>query len=338
MRKIVFIFVLLLIGIAPLIISSYSDYVSPKKQLESGVLYEDIQCRENKVLVIRDNGNPACVKEETAQKTGWDIIATEFAQKIVPSNQQVQINDKVENNLIEHESTVDSETNNNNEQEFIVLDLGSDVEYVDDGREIHIGFQRSPAPENIYKRIIDNQKDSNIDPHGNMRIPVGFAHEKYSIISGIGLYPADWMPTYIPDGYKLLFFENFNYEDTTGNAILRINFVPNTFVLTNQTTTNDVQWSEGFTVRVAYQTLPFDEIEDMIEGVKELKEPKLDYVGRWLDVQRDGKTVYASETQTYYDDYRSIYGFSPNDNLIVSVSSYYHTLEELEPIFNSVMN
>ena len=91
------------------------------------------------------------------------------------------------------------------------------------------------------------------------------------------------MPTYIPDGYKLLFFENFNYEDTTGDAILRINFVPNTFVLTNQTTTNDVKWSEGFMVRVAYQTLPFDEIENMIEGVKELKESKLDYVGRWLD-------------------------------------------------------
>ena len=68
MRKIVFIFVLLLIGIAPLIISSYSDYVSPKKQLESGVLPEDIQCRENKVLVIRDNGNPACVTSKTSEK------------------------------------------------------------------------------------------------------------------------------------------------------------------------------------------------------------------------------------------------------------------------------
>ena len=326
-------------GLPPINNTSYSDYVSPKKQLESGVLPEDIQCRENKVLVIRDNGNPACVKEETAQKTGWDIIATEFAQKIVPSNQEVQINDKVENNLIEHESTVDNETNNNDEQEFIVLDLGSDVEYVDDGREIYRAtLQKSPAPQNIYERIIDNQEDSNIDPHGNMRIPAGFAHEKYSIVDGIGLYPADWMPTYIPDGYQLLYFDNYHFTEGTGRAELRIYFVPNTFELTNQTTTRDIDISHGFVINAYRETAPLNEIEDTMEYVKEILESQSGYEGRWLNIQRDGKTVWASETQNNINHYDAVVAFHPDEYTSVGIISYYHTLEELKPIFDSVMN
>ncbi|MCJ8306300.1 MAG: hypothetical protein HRU07_04540 [Nitrosopumilus sp.] len=339
--------------IASFTMSSYADYyIPPKKQLESGILPEDVLCRDGKVLVIRDNGNPACVRELTAVKMNWNIIiiATEtVAQMIIPSSHQeeeVLINDKEENVLIEHESTENDEIINNDliehktkqPTQYIEMNLGSDVEYVDDGREIHYGLQRSPAPENIYELIIDNQEDNDIDPYGMMRVPAGFGHEKYSIVSGIGLYPADWMPIFIPDGYKLLFFENFNYEDTTGDAVLRINFVPNTFQLTNQTTTHDIKRSEGYMVRVSYQSLPFDEIEDRIEADKEDEQSKPGYVGRWLDIARDGKTVYASETQTFYDDYRSIYSFSPNDNLIVGVLSYHHTLEELKPIFDSVMN
>jgi len=51
---------------------------SPNFQLESGVASEDITCRDNRVLVLRTNGNPACVTEKTAEKLGWEIIKTEF--------------------------------------------------------------------------------------------------------------------------------------------------------------------------------------------------------------------------------------------------------------------
>ena len=57
-------------------IPAYSEHLSPKKQLELRVSPEDIQCKENLVLVIRDN--PACVRESTANKKNWSIIATEF--------------------------------------------------------------------------------------------------------------------------------------------------------------------------------------------------------------------------------------------------------------------
>jgi serpin B len=50
---------------------------SPKYQLESGIAPENIQCREDRVLVLRPNGNPACVKETTPEKLGWKIVETD---------------------------------------------------------------------------------------------------------------------------------------------------------------------------------------------------------------------------------------------------------------------
>ena len=58
---------------------SFSEISSPKKQLEAGVAIEDILCKENRVLVIRDNGNPACVSEKTAERKNWEIIKAIFA-------------------------------------------------------------------------------------------------------------------------------------------------------------------------------------------------------------------------------------------------------------------
>ncbi len=46
---------------------------SPRKQIEQGVLPEEIQCRENRVLVLRTNGNVACVSEKTSERLGWEI-------------------------------------------------------------------------------------------------------------------------------------------------------------------------------------------------------------------------------------------------------------------------
>ncbi len=55
--------------------TSYGVFVgSPNFQLESGVASEDIQCSENHVLVIRTNGNSACVSFHTGYtllERGW---------------------------------------------------------------------------------------------------------------------------------------------------------------------------------------------------------------------------------------------------------------------------
>jgi len=49
-------------------ISAYADIESPKKQLKKGIPIEEIQCNVERELVIRNNGMPACVKSETAEK------------------------------------------------------------------------------------------------------------------------------------------------------------------------------------------------------------------------------------------------------------------------------
>jgi len=41
---------------------------SPKKQMSKGISVEDVLCKEWLELVIRTNGNAACVKPDTADK------------------------------------------------------------------------------------------------------------------------------------------------------------------------------------------------------------------------------------------------------------------------------
>lgn len=55
---------------------AFADILSPKKQLEQGVLPEEIICRHNFSLVLRESGTPACVRPLTAdvlERRGWTI-------------------------------------------------------------------------------------------------------------------------------------------------------------------------------------------------------------------------------------------------------------------------
>ena len=64
---------------------------SPRHQLESGIAPENIQCREDRILVLRTNGQPACVKPDTAEKLiqrGWAI--NEESREINQLEQNIQ--------------------------------------------------------------------------------------------------------------------------------------------------------------------------------------------------------------------------------------------------------
>ncbi len=78
--------IIFVIGTAALVSPSYSEYLPPNKQLESGVLPEDIQCRENRVLAIRDNSNMACVYNATAEKMNWQLISLSESSTIQTKN------------------------------------------------------------------------------------------------------------------------------------------------------------------------------------------------------------------------------------------------------------
>ena len=68
---------------------------SPKKQMSRGILVEDVLCREGLELVIRINGNAACVQPETAdrmEKAGMVFIQIKFSDlqkeiKTVPASE-----------------------------------------------------------------------------------------------------------------------------------------------------------------------------------------------------------------------------------------------------------
>ncbi len=53
---------------------------SPNFQLESGVAPEDIVCRDNRVLALRTNGEPVCMKEKHIDKLGWTVVDVTFTK------------------------------------------------------------------------------------------------------------------------------------------------------------------------------------------------------------------------------------------------------------------
>jgi len=62
----------MLIGSVPL---GFSEPL--RVQLEQGIEIDELQCdNTSHVLVLRDNGNVACITEINAEKTGWEIIET----------------------------------------------------------------------------------------------------------------------------------------------------------------------------------------------------------------------------------------------------------------------
>ena len=53
---------------------AHAQLDSPSAQMRSGVLPEDVQCNEGLLLVIRHGGDPACVREATAERLGLEPL------------------------------------------------------------------------------------------------------------------------------------------------------------------------------------------------------------------------------------------------------------------------
>jgi hypothetical protein len=71
----------------------HGEIIPPLKQFKSGVAIDDIQCKENLVLIQKYNHSPACVKTETKIKLverGW--IKTTILQEIDDSSDSLNLN------------------------------------------------------------------------------------------------------------------------------------------------------------------------------------------------------------------------------------------------------
>jgi len=188
----------------------------------------------------------------------------------------------------------------------------------------------------MYDRIMDSMEDGmSVSSAGVASITVS-PHEKYSVNPGVGFFAEDWIPEYIPDGQKLLFTET-EYYPKTGSYGLGLTFVPTTFVLHQNVTNHDLQISKGFNVGVTRQILLLEEMEDMIEDFEERRASQSGNYGGFIEMTRDGKTVWAYEGGNDLNYYYASISFQPDEFTSVHVGSGYHTLDELIPIFNSIM-
>ncbi len=80
-------FLILSIGIVGNL--SSADAESPRKQIKRGVSAEDISCKASLSLVIRNNGAPACVSEDTAdrlEKRGLGKIEVRATSQVITSS------------------------------------------------------------------------------------------------------------------------------------------------------------------------------------------------------------------------------------------------------------
>jgi hypothetical protein len=255
---------------------------------------------------MRPNEKPACVTEGTAQKTGWEAV----------------------------QGTADAGADR---AAFVQINTASPVGFEDDGRDPKRSIlQRSLAPWPMYEFIMDSYiSPGDISPDGLVRLPA-VPHERYSVHPDTGFHVEDWIPTHIPDGQKMLFAENKCYP--SAGCLMRIHFVPTTFVLHENMTSFDLEVSKGFQVIAESHVGPLPEMEDEIERFREIFDAQPGVYGEWRDIVRDGKTVWAHQGGNEYNHYRSAIGHNIDDHIGFTVYSGYHTLDELLPIFDSIGN
>ena len=98
-------FLILSLGIVGNLTSA--DAESPRKQINRGVSVEDVSCKAGFSLVIRNNGSPACVSEDTAnrmEKRGLGEIEVRASSQVT-TNSDVSIKD-LENIPIKKQESV----------------------------------------------------------------------------------------------------------------------------------------------------------------------------------------------------------------------------------------
>ncbi len=319
-------------GAGMLSLDAMAEVPSLMAQHEAGVPIHEIQCRDSKTLMETARGTPACISEDSVQKLlqrGW-VPVTQAAER--HDRQQPEAAKTGGGNSIDGSDAGEGEGDG-----FVVLSASSPVEFVDDGREIKRStISRHPAPWPWYERIMGSDiTPDDVGPDNQIRLPAT-QHEKYFIKPGVGFHIGDWMPTYIPDGQRLLFAETACYP--SGNCGLGIRFVPTDFVLHQNVTDHDLQVSKGFRVWAHYSTVPLDEIEDSIEYLKESRESQHGNYGGFREMTRDGKTVLAYQGGNSLNHYSAGFAYHVNEHVEFGVASNYHTLDELLPVFNSIGN
>ena len=267
-------------------------------------------------------GTPACVFDRSVDRLvqiGFIIIEVQINIQDSPAD------------VVPEESTT------------VILNVSSPEEFVHDGREFQRTLQRMPAPWPMYDRIVAATTGIiPADSSGTFSLRSA-PHEKYSVIPKVGFHLEDWMPSVIPAGQRLLAAETYYSSYDIGASVEKeeyiafYRFVPTTFVLHPNVTTWDLDTSQGFTMGVKRSNFAYDQVVDISEHRQDILESQPDSYGGCISMTRDGNAVSACEGGNRWNSYRATISFNPDEFTIVHINSNYHTLDELIPVFNSVM-
>ena len=108
--------------IGTMMTSVYADHhmvMSPKKQMANGVSAEDVICKGGYTLMIRMNGDAACVTPSTASKlstAAWGEIIKEFEIEPEPKDEEVSLKEGVSMEDEEASSDADEEASDVEEE------------------------------------------------------------------------------------------------------------------------------------------------------------------------------------------------------------------------------
>ncbi len=149
------------------------------------------------------------------------------------------------------------------------------------------------------------------------------------------------MPTHILDGYRLL-YANSEYEEyKSGRNVhyVKYYFVPTDYVLQPGATYHTLfSNSDGYSALAKISSTSYDEIEDMKETFRENRESQSGNYGSFREMTRDGKTVHAYDGGNDLNYHKTTVAFAPDEYSLMRVNLAYHTLDELIPVFESMMN
>ena len=306
-------------------VSAFADTdtaLSPLAQFDQGVPIDQILCSDSKVLLESPHGTPACVFDRSVDRLvqiGFIIIEV-----------QINIQDSPADVVPEEVTTV-------------ILNVSSSEEFVHDGREFQRALQRMPAPWPMYDKIVAATTGIiPADSSGTFSLRSA-PHEKYSVIPKVGFHLEDWMPSVIPAGQRLLAAETYYSSYDIGASVEKeeyiayYRFVPTTFVLHTNVTSWDLHTSQGFTMGVKRSNFGYDQVVDISEHRQDILKSQPGSYGGCISMTRDGNAVSACEGGNNWNPYRATISFNPDEFTIVHVNSNYHTLDELIPVFNSVM-
>ena len=115
---------------------AYADghsVASPRQQMNAGTAATDVQCNMGLQLMIKFNGDAACVKPSTAPKlvaADWGTIEGDVVTEL-PSNEEAMeldeemtIEEETENNPVEEESEEDGQSHKIKLRESMHMESG----------------------------------------------------------------------------------------------------------------------------------------------------------------------------------------------------------------------